>query len=84
MAYDDMLYILAEKMQKRIRIIHIPAWMGLIFTRMFEALNIRFFITSEQISHMAEDLYIDTKKEETHYNVELKAFEENIEKLEYL
>ncbi|MDR2123906.1 MAG: NAD-dependent epimerase/dehydratase family protein [Desulfovibrio sp.] len=84
MTYDAMLLKIAEVLQRRIRLVHIPAGILYRVLCLLEHLGLGIPIHSEQIMHIDTDLDIDNTKALQQYHVKLTAFEDLLrEYIEY-
>ncbi|AGC67161.1 NADH dehydrogenase-like protein [Thermoclostridium stercorarium subsp. stercorarium DSM 8532] len=78
MTFREMINIIARTMNKKAKILTIPAKPVHAVLRLFEKAGIHIGISSEQVAHMSEDLAADMNETLKLYPVELKSFEENI------
>jgi len=80
MTMRDMIKIIARTMNRKARVLPVPAKPVHAVLRLLEKANIHIGISSEQVAHMSEDLAADMTGTLKLYPVELKSFEENIRK----
>lgn len=80
MTFKEMVQIIALTINKKGRILPIPAKPVHAVLRLFEKAGIHIGISSEQVAHMSEDLVADMDETLNLYPIELKSFEENIRK----
>jgi len=80
MTMRDMIKIIARTMNRKARVLPVPAKPVHAVLRLLEKANIHIGIYSEQVAHMSEDLAADMTGTLKLYPVELKSFEENIRK----
>jgi len=80
MTLRDMIKIIARTMNRKARVLPVPAKPVHAVLRLLEKANIHIGISSEQVAHMSEDLAADMTGTLKLYPVELKSFEENIRK----
>ena len=77
MTYNDLCRKIAECMNKRVKLLHVPAWPAVMGLRMFEALNIAIPLSSEQIYHVDTDLAGDMTAIHAETGILQKSFAEN-------
>ncbi|MDR1946519.1 MAG: NAD-dependent epimerase/dehydratase family protein [Desulfovibrio sp.] len=75
MTYNTMLFRIADILQRRIRLLHIPARPLYLGLTLLERIGLGLPVNSEQIMHIDTDLDIDNTKALQQYNVKLTAFE---------
>jgi len=80
MEFKEMVRVIARTMNKKGRILPIPAKPVHAVLRLLEKAGIHIGISSEQVAHMSEDLVADMDETLKLYPVELKPFDENIRK----
>ena len=80
MTFREMISVIARSMNRKGRILPIPAAPVRAVLRLFEKAGIHIGISSEQVAHMSEDLVADMNETLKLYPIELKPFEENIRK----
>ena len=78
MTFKEMVQIIARTMNKKGRVLPIPAKPVHAVLKLFEKAGIHRGISSEQVAHMSEDLVADMNETLKLYQIELKPFEENI------
>lgn len=81
MTFKEMIQIIARAMNKKTRVVPIPAKPVRAVLRLFEKAGIHIGVSSEQVAHMSEDLFADMDETLKLYPIELKPFEENIRSL---
>lgn len=81
MTFKEMIQIIARAMNKKTRVVPIPAKPVRAVLRLFEKAGIHIGVSSEQVAHMSEDLFADMDETLKLYPIELKSFEENIRSL---
>lgn len=80
MTISEMIQIIARTMNKKAKVLPVPAKPVLAVLRLLEKAGIHIGISSEQVAHMSEDLIADMNETLKLYPVELKPFEQNIRK----
>jgi len=78
MTFREMIDIIARTMNRKARILPIPAKPVHTVLKLLEKANIHIGISSEQVAHMSEDLAADMTETLKLYPVELRSFGENI------
>jgi nucleoside-diphosphate-sugar epimerase len=78
LAFNDLVQTIARVRKRRVRLLHIPAAAALAATKIFEALELPFPITTEQIRHMDEDLPANNAEALSLFDVKLSGFEEHL------
>jgi len=78
MTFREMIDIIASSMNRKARILPIPAKPVHTVLKLLEKANIHIGISSEQVAHMSEDLAADMTETLKLYPVELRSFGENI------
>jgi len=78
MTFREMIDIIASSMNRKARILPIPAKPVHTVLKLLEKANIYIGISSEQVAHMSEDLAADMTETLKLYPVELRSFGENI------
>jgi NADH dehydrogenase len=76
MTYDTMLLRIANVLQRRISLLHIPSGPLYLVLGMLERLGIAFPVHSEQIAHIDTDLDMDNAHALRRYDVKLARFED--------
>ena len=77
MTYNDMCRVIAECINKPVRLLHVPAWPFVWGLRLIEALNVGFPVSSEQIYHVDTDLAGDMTQIYNDTGISAKSFREN-------
>lgn len=83
MSFSEMVDIIARTMDKKTKILPVPAKPVHAVLRLLEKAGIHIGISSEQVAHMSEDLYADMTETLRLYPVELRPFEEHIRRIIY-
>lgn len=83
MTYNQMCYLIAKAMRKKVKLLHIPVWICVCGLRVLKAAHIRFPVSIEQIYHIDSDLagVMDHVYQET--GMEGDFFENNLKKQAY-
>ncbi|MBQ7560752.1 MAG: NAD-dependent epimerase/dehydratase family protein [Synergistaceae bacterium] len=77
MTYNDLCEKIASCMNKRVKLLHVPAWPFLSVLKIFESLNISLPISSEQIYHVDSDLSCNMQEIYQETGITQKSFIEN-------
>ena len=77
MTYNDMCRVIAECINKPVRLIHVPAWPFAWGLKLIESLNIGLPVSSEQIYHVDTDLAGDMSGIYSETWITAKSFREN-------
>ena len=77
MTYNDMCEKIASCMNKRVKLLHVPAWPFICTLKIFESINISLPISSEQIYHVDSDLSCNMQEIYRETGITQKSFLEN-------
>ena len=77
MTYNELCEKIALCMNKRIKLLHVPAWPFICALKFFEAINITLPISSEQIYHVDSDLPCNMQEIYKETGITQKSFIEN-------
>lgn len=78
MTYNDMLMEIAKSVQRKVRLLHVPAAPLITMLRFFERMGMGLPIHSEQVMHIDTDLAIDNTEALSRYPVTLRSFPEHM------
>jgi nucleoside-diphosphate-sugar epimerase len=81
MSFKEMVKIIARCIGKKARVLPIPAKPVRGILKLIEKLGIYMAISSEQVSHMSEDLAADMGETLKLYPINMKPFEEHIKEI---